>query len=490
MDAGAGQYESSSNDSNHRKRAKASTKTKDPNSRTSMVEIFLQDHSSHLGRMSDHSQSQHAKPQRYYGKSSAWEKCQDISAKLVVPLALCACVAIVILIAVTALAGDGNSGSAVDVPNTPSTPTLPSNGNFPTGMTQEMYSMSQKLIGLNIASPEVFEDLNAPTFHALKWVAKDQIALASLENDASRRQRRLGVTTKNTDRNLLGQDLDDHRIVQRYALAVIYYALGGNAQDSALTQQETSSALASAVNEMNLKPTSSSAGTGGALLSSASSEETTKGAVWLSVTSECAWRGINCHDNAEALTNFGEVTGPDHSVIHTLNLTEHGLVGSLPLEELTALSDLVLLDLRTNSISGNLKDDKNLFGRWKKMQYLLLGVNKLIGSIPDALSEMERLKDLDLAINKLSGELPSWSMTMENLENVYFENNTVIGSIPSKFLTQMPNLQYLDVSYNKLQSKVPADMTKLSHLRYWHADRNELTGELPKDISDLTRLRK
>ncbi|CAN6564235.1 unnamed protein product [Malus baccata var. baccata] len=114
---------------------------------------------------------------------------------------------------------------------------------------------------------------------------------------------------------------------------------------------------------------------------------------WNASVSACTWVGIKCDDN--------------QSYVYSLRLPGVGLVGPVPPNTLGRLTQLRVLSLRSNRLSG---------------------------PIPADFSNLTLLRSLYLQGNQLSGKLPN--IQAPNLTNFNVSNNQLNGSIPqslSKF---------------------------------------------------------
>lgn len=80
--------------------------------------------------------------------------------------------------------------------------------------------------------------------------------------------------------------------------------------------------------------------------------------------------------------------------------------------------------------------------------------NKLSGTIPAELGNMENLEFLKLAHNELTGPIPSELGNMENLESLELYDNVLTGTIPPK-LGNLKSLEKLDLQGNDLSGEVP-----------------------------------
>lgn len=91
---------------------------------------------------------------------------------------------------------------------------------------------------------------------------------------------------------------------------------------------------------------------------------------------------------------------------------------------------------------------------------LSLGSLGLSGTLSNSITELKFLTSLDLHDNNISGELPDLS-NLVNLENLNLTRNKFSGSIPTSW-DQLSNLKYLDLSSNNLRGKIPEKLFSAS----------------------------
>ncbi|TGN14072.1 leucine-rich repeat domain-containing protein [Leptospira ilyithenensis] len=123
--------------------------------------------------------------------------------------------------------------------------------------------------------------------------------------------------------------------------------------------------------------------------------------------------------------------------------------------ELGSLTNIRILNLSGNSFSELPESSVNL----QKLETLLLGRTD-IAKIPGFLSQLKNLKTLALDETKIS-------LTEEDIE----------------ILSQIPNLEILDITLCKKITKLPKNISKLSHLKELQM------GKVQLEKSDVARLR-
>ena len=164
--------------------------------------------------------------------------------------------------------------------------------------------------------------------------------------------------------------LSDDRLVQRFALATLYYSTdGGNWSN---------------------------------------------GGGWLNSTNECDWDSNDFECSQE-------------SMVQRLNHFQDNLSGSIP-SELALLTQLNRLWLVSNQLTGSIPSE---FGLLTQLTFLDLTNNELTGSIPIELALVTQLTWLTLSDNQLMGSIPSELALMTQLTALDLDNNELTGSIPS-----------------------------------------------------------
>ena len=189
---------------------------------------------------------------------------------------------------------------------------------------------------------------------------------------------------------LLPKELRD-RLVQRYALSVLYYSTGGPV----------------------LEVVDDAPG-GDAGQESPNNYGWTDQASFLSPSKhECDWvskkssrLGVKCDENMHVIE---------------LNLQNNGLSGSLPQNAFSGLPSLRIIDLSNNpTLGGSLPTD---LGYLPVLNELALARNAFTGVLPSSYGNLTSLTELNLVGNLLSGSIPMEVRQMTSLSNIWLNQN-------------------------------------------------------------------
>ncbi|ESW17259.1 hypothetical protein PHAVU_007G224300 [Phaseolus vulgaris] len=151
-----------------------------------------------------------------------------------------------------------------------------------------------------------------------------------------------------------------------------------------------------------------------------------------------AWRGVLCSPN-------GRVTA--------LSLPSLNLRG--PLDPLTPLTHLRLLDLHDNRLNGTVSP---LFSNCTNIQLLYLAGNDFSGEIPPEISSLKSLLRLDLSDNNIRGKVDFLS-NLTRLITLRLQNNLLSGEIPD-LSSSMQNLREVNMTNNAFYGRLPNPMLK------------------------------
>ena len=137
---------------------------------------------------------------------------------------------------------------------------------------------------------------------------------------------------------------------------------------------------------------------------------------WLSSADECTWFS-NAPDVCDSAGRYIAV-----------DLAENNLQGTIPLE-LTALSiSLRQLSLFGNGLSGTLMTEVEQLSRLESID---VGGNQLTGTLPSTLGQMDRLAGLSVYGNQFTGVLPNTLGDLDSLQLLYADSNDLRGPFPT-----------------------------------------------------------
>ncbi|CAA0353862.1 putative receptor-like kinase TMK3 RLK-Pelle-LRR-IX family [Arabidopsis thaliana] len=229
----------------------------------------------------------------------------------------------------------------------------------------------------------------------------------------------------------------------------------------------------------------------------------------------CKWQSVQC-DGSNRVTK--------------IQLKQKGIRGTLP-TNLQSLSELVILELFLNRISGpipdlsglsrlqtlNLHDNlftsvpKNLFSGMSSLQEMYLENNPFDPwIIPDTIKEATSLQNLTLSNCSIIGKIPDFfgSQSLPSLTNLKLSQNGLEGELPMSFagtsiqslflngqklngsisvLGNMTSLVEVSLQGNQFSGPIP-DLSGLVSLRVFNVRENQLTGVVPQSLTSLSSL--
>lgn len=238
-------------------------------------------------------------------------------------------------------------------------------------------------------------------------------------------------------------NFDHTETIQRYALAVFYYAT--NANPSSYAEEPAPWIDA---------------------------------ALWLSKSHVCEWRGIEC-------------TASNH--VQAMNMADNNLTGSLPQEMALFADHLLSVDLSSNLVymEGEMFD---VFIKLVKLETLLLDDNFMVSEngLPAQFKNLKRLEKLRMSYNLLAGQLETEGNLvlthLGELTHLEIESNFLTGPMPAD-IDKLTNLVYLYMRRNEMSLNLNfLRAGKLTDLFALWLDSNEIVGEIPSEIGLLTEL--
>ncbi|KAF7845292.1 receptor-like protein 7 [Senna tora] len=163
--------------------------------------------------------------------------------------------------------------------------------------------------------------------------------------------------------------------------------------------------------------------------------------------------------------SFNNFTGPIPSFVAAKKLTHvdlshnafNGVISSP--DHFQGLQNLVIIDLRDNSINGSIPS--SLF-TLPLLETIQLSSNKFsqLGEFSNVTSS--KLNTLDLSSNNLAGPIPRSIFKLRSLSSLQLSSNKFNGSVLLDMIGDLRNLTTLDLSYNNLSIDVNISDAHLS----------------------------
>lgn len=320
---------------------------------------------------------------------------------------------------------------------------------------RDLYAIFQEVSGPDVLDPK---ENSTPQEKAANWVMFDDALKLRLKNASNSLIGEDDTSGEGGDAETVdietgsdgqvengssGTYVNRKRIIQRYALAVMFYSLEGE------TWCDDCYLQAGVETRRRLDD----------------KEEIVDEFVWNYLTDvhECDWEGIKCSDD---------------NVIQAISIIRRDAKGYIP-KEIAQLVSLKRLVLSTNSIGGTIPSELSTLADLRSID---LTLNNIRGTIPSGLFSLGKLKILRVAENQLTGSLPATIADAELLEEIDMKDNSLGGSIPAG-IGSLEQLGILSLANNRFTS-LPASFYNAKSLTYLDLAHNELDGNLPNHAAD------
>ncbi|PWZ29037.1 Receptor kinase-like protein Xa21 [Zea mays] len=169
------------------------------------------------------------------------------------------------------------------------------------------------------------------------------------------------------------------------------------------------------------------------------------------------------------------------TTLQYLMMALNNLSGTVP-PTIGKFSGLIKLSLANNNLTGTIEE---WVGNMTKLQILRLQSNNFKGKIPPSIGNLTGLTHFYVGDNNFSGSIPSnlWNLNITILD---LSHNNFQGSIPVQF----SNLELisLNLSSNKFSGEIPETLGQLKQIQIIQMDQNILTGDIPSTFSSLYSL--
>ncbi|PQP96439.1 putative leucine-rich repeat receptor-like protein kinase [Prunus yedoensis var. nudiflora] len=209
---------------------------------------------------------------------------------------------------------------------------------------------------------------------------------------------------------------------------------------------------------------------------------------WLPHLSFLKYLNLGGHDLGSQGIGWLNVVNKLPSLLE-LHLRSCG-IQSLPFSLQTInLTSLLVLDISHNIINSSLPE---WISNLTSLRNLDLSVNSFSGPFPHELASLKSLEHLDLSYNILHDQIPKFVGNLCNLKILSLAGNKFDGGIRD-LLTGFTNctnntLESLDLSSNGLEGELPATLGMLHNLEYLELHHNYMNGSIPESLGQLSKL--
>jgi serine/threonine protein kinase len=159
------------------------------------------------------------------------------------------------------------------------------------------------------------------------------------------------------------------------------------------------------------------------------------------------------------------------------------ITGSIPWADLTALTDLKVIDISQQKVTGDLVG----IGGLAALANVTVSGNLLTGSIPDEISKLTNLISLKVDTNLFSGSFPLSMSVLTKMDTLYAFSNSFSGPFPSYFST-LQLLNAMDLGTNNLRGPLPSEWSALSNLRRLQLQLTYINATVPSTWSAMSNL--
>ncbi|CAB9512851.1 Leucine Rich Repeat (Partial), partial [Seminavis robusta] len=152
--------------------------------------------------------------------------------------------------------------------------------------------------------------------------------------------------------------------------------------------------------------------------------------------------------------------------------------------EIGVFSQLRWLSLTVCDLSGTLPSE---IGLAKALDTLTLEENRISGTIVSEIGILEEMRILSLFNNSLEGTLPTELGLLTQTTLLTFRDNLLTGPVPQE-LGLLTNLRIsLVLRGNQLSGQIPSELGLLANLREISLENNNFSGQIPSQLGQLSQ---
>ncbi|XP_028784866.1 receptor kinase-like protein Xa21 [Neltuma alba] len=154
------------------------------------------------------------------------------------------------------------------------------------------------------------------------------------------------------------------------------------------------------------------------------------------------------------------------------------ITGSIP-NEIGQLDGLTTLGLEHNFLQRTVPHS---IRKLENLGELLLLGNQLSGRIPDIFGNLTKLFTLMLSINNFEGTIPISLKYCKGMQLLDISHNNLSGNIPKLTFGQLESIIHLDLSSNSLIGPIPSEIGNMKQLVELRLSENSFSGDIPMEL--------
>lgn len=140
--------------------------------------------------------------------------------------------------------------------------------------------------------------------------------------------------------------------------------------------------------------------------------------------------------------------------------------------------DKSVSNLLFNQQSHNFNSNTQLF-----IEDIFLSHNRLTGTIPETIFDIQSLQQVYMGHNYLSGKLSTKLGSLPMLKMFNVSHNGFVATIPNETFYST-SLESLDLSYNNMWGELSSSFRDLKTLRHLFLHKNDFDGTIPVELGE------
>ncbi|KAJ6910281.1 leucine-rich repeat receptor-like protein kinase [Populus alba x Populus x berolinensis] len=130
----------------------------------------------------------------------------------------------------------------------------------------------------------------------------------------------------------------------------------------------------------------------------------------------------------------------------------------------------------------------SIAGDYRVVTELEVYAVSIVGPFPTAVTNLLDLNRLDLHNNKLTGPIPPQIGRLKRLKILNLRWNKLQDVLPPE-IGELKSLTHLYLSFNAFKGEIPRELANLPELRYLYLHENRFSGRIPAELGTLKNLR-